>query len=104
MLPVFDPAWLQTDEQAALSGASFPKADSQKVRNAAAYIKKIHAHSGKGGHNATFRAACRLRDAGFSEAEALALLYDWNETNATPPWSAAELEHKIRSAYRALDE
>jgi hypothetical protein len=55
--------------------------------------------AGEGGHNATYRAACKLRDAGLAEVEALAILSDWNETNASPPWSAVELEHKIRSAY-----
>jgi hypothetical protein len=101
-LPVFDPAWLQADEQLKLSDACFPKTNCRQVRNAVAYIQKIHAESGKGGHNATFRVACRLRDAGLLEPEALAVLCEWNETHARPPWSVAELEHKIRSAYDAL--
>ena len=70
-----------------------------QVRNAVAYIRRIHAKAGEGGHNATFRAACKLRDAGLSEEEALCVLTDWNETNASPPWSAADLVHKIRSVY-----
>jgi hypothetical protein len=65
-------------------------------------IRRIHANAGEGGHNATFRAACNLRAAGLSEDEALRVLSDWNETNASPPWSAADLIHKIRSAFDSL--
>lgn len=96
-LPVFDAAWLV---DASRPKERLPKAYAGVVRNAVAYIRKIHAEAGQGGHNATFRAACKLRDAGLSEDEALAILGDWNETNASPPWSAHELQHKIRSAFR----
>lgn len=64
-----------------------------------AYIQRIEAVAGHGGHNATFRAACKLRDAGLSAEEALAVLEHWNATNAKPPWSTAELRHKILSVY-----
>jgi len=73
-----------------------------QVRKAVAYISRIEAVAGEGGHNATFRAACKLRDAGLSPEEAFSVLSDWNETNASPPWSAKELEHKIRSAFDSL--
>jgi hypothetical protein len=53
------------------------------------------------GHNTTFRAACKLRDAGLEYEDALALLIEWNETNAHTPWSAKELSHKIDSAYQS---
>lgn len=95
-LPAFDAAWIV---DASKSSAATSKSYGGVVRNAVAYIQKIRAEAGQGGHNATFRAACRLRDAGLSENEALAILGDWNETNAIPPWSAHELEHKIRSAF-----
>lgn len=97
----FSPSWIDDP----LSVVAFPKhRETHRVRHAAAYIQRIQAISGEGGHNATFRAACKLRDAGLSRREAFALLCDWNETNATPPWSAAELEHKIRSAYASLND
>jgi hypothetical protein len=55
--------------------------------------------SGQGGHHAAFRAALALAK-GFDLAfpEALATLRAWNET-CVPPWSEAELSHKLRDAY-----
>jgi hypothetical protein len=98
-LPEFDAAWLVDKTKQ----ARLPKSvETGQVRHAANYIRRIRATAGEGGHNATYRAACKLRDAGLSEDEALAMLTDWNETNATPPWSAADLLHKIRSAFEAL--
>lgn len=95
-LQEFDAAWLIDNTRS----ARLPTCEqTSQVRNAVAYISRIHAVAGEGGHNATFRAACKLRDAGLSEGEALAVLCDWNETNATPAWSAAELAHKICSAF-----
>lgn len=100
-LPVFDAAWLKAADQEkkrAFNPAAVP------VRKAVAYVHKIHAVAGEGGHNATFRAACKLRDAGLNKDEALAILSEWNETNATPPWSAQELQHKIESAFHLKGE
>ena len=101
VLPCFDPAWLADEPRPGRAPAANYVG---KVRNAVAYIRRIHAVAGEGGHNATFRAACKLRDAGLSEDEALAILGGWNETNASPPWSAAELQHKIHSAYGTLGD
>jgi hypothetical protein len=98
-LPAFDVAWLTVADQKEKIGNGVA---AGSVRKVVAYISKIHAVAGEGGHNATFRAACKLRDAGLSKDEALAILSDWNETNATPPWSAAELLHKIHSAFERL--
>ena len=95
-LPNFDRAWIETNEQSA-STVRLPT--STKIHNAVAYIDRIRAVAGEGGHNATFRAACKLRDAGLSGEEALTVLATWNETNASPPWSVAELAHKIMSAF-----
>lgn len=96
-LPYFEPTWIETPNPAPLN---HPLPTSQQVRNAVAYIGRIFARSGEGGHNATFRAACKLRDAGLTPDEALSVLANWNETNASPPWSAQELQHKVESAYR----
>lgn len=95
-LPKFDAAWLMDKSKALLVPCDVK---TSRVRNAVAYIRRIHARSGQGGHNDTFRAACKLRDAGLSEEEAVSVLLDWNDTNATPPWSEVELHHKIRSAF-----
>lgn len=98
-LPEFDAAWLIDKSQPARLPIS---EQTSQVRNAVAYIRRIQARAGEGGHNATFRAACKLRDAGLSAEEALSVLTDWNQTNATPGWSAQELWHKIRSVYSDL--
>lgn len=95
-LPQFDPAWLLAPHEERTIPQSL---QAKAVRNAWAYIRHIRAVAGEGGHNATFRAACKLRDAGLSVDEALAMFSDWNETNAFPPWSAKELLHKIESAF-----
>lgn len=57
--------------------------------------------SGQGGHDATFRVACLLVH-GFAlgEADALALLHEYN-AGCVPPWSEAELVHKVKSAATA---
>ena len=87
-----------------LRAAWLPRRDSvgsarSQVTDGVKYIMQIHAISGNGGHNATFRACCKLRDSGMSEAEALAAMVDWNRTNANPPWETKELLHKVKSAY-----
>ncbi len=99
-LPVFDTAWLAAAHQ---ERSMSHTTASARARDAVRYIHKIVAVAGEGGHNATFRAACKLRDAGVSPDEALAILAQWNETNASPPWSAQELAHKIRTAFQAAN-
>ncbi len=57
--------------------------------------------SGQGGHTATFRVAVALvRRFGLSDADALAVMQDWNRT-CQPPWSEADLQHKLTSATHA---
>lgn len=75
------------------------RTNGRKVTDGKKYISAIHAVSGEGGHNATFRAACKLRDAGMTPQEALAALIDWNETNAEPPWTVDELLHKVNDVF-----
>jgi hypothetical protein len=90
-LPLFKPEWRPVSQTTAHH--------RKKITDGAAYIAKIQAVSGQGGHNATFNAACRLKDSEMSEAEALATLIEWNQTNADPPWSVADLLHKVKDAY-----
>jgi hypothetical protein len=99
-VPMFDVRWIA--EPGAKGIVRRPHAFRGKttIRNGLAYIRRIEAIAGSGGHNATFRAACKLRDSGLTAAEALQALVFWNETNASPPWSAKELAHKIDDAYR----
>lgn len=69
------------------------------VTDGEAYIMRIHAVSGQGGHGDTWRAVNRLKDSGISEAEAYEVLSRWNSSNAEPPWSEAELLHKIKDCF-----
>jgi len=73
-----------------------------RVTDGVRYVMHIHAVSGEGGHNATFRAVCKLRDSGMSEAEALAAMVEWNKTNAEPPWAVKDLLHKVQDAFKAV--
>jgi len=89
--PFFQQEWIESVQKIE------PGKSSHSVSK---YIAKIEAVSGEGGHNNTFRAACKCRDAGVSESEALAMMMEWNLTNAEPPWTAKELLHKVQSAFK----
>ncbi len=72
---------------------------SDIIDRANSYIATIPgAVSGQHGHDATFHVACVLVE-GFalSIADALPIIRGWN-TTCTPPWSEAELLHKLESA------
>ena len=72
------------------------------ISRARAYIQRIPgAVSGANGHGATFHTAmCLVEGFSLQRGEALALLAEWN-TRCVPPWSDAELAHKIDSAIGA---
>lgn len=68
---------------------------------ARAYLAKLPpAIAGSGGHAATFAAACRLVEFGLAEAPAGEILSAWNQTHCQPPWTEADLRHKLADAYR----
>jgi hypothetical protein len=69
------------------------------VRRARGYLAAIEgAISGQGGHRKTFRVACVLAHKfGLSFERAWPLFKEWNE-QCEPPWSDAELTHKLRDA------
>lgn len=90
-LPVFDPAWRPETRM--------EHRHEKAISDGVAYISKIRAVAGNGGDRDTFRAACRLRDSGLSEVEALVAMLEWNRTNAEPPWSERELLHKVRCTF-----
>jgi hypothetical protein len=79
--------------------ATNPAAGAGILEQARAYLVKLpEAVSGQGGHNQTFKAACRLvQGFGLSPEEALPLLGDWNE-RCQPPWTEQELCHKLADA------
>jgi len=67
-------------------------------------LKRAPAIEGSGGDNHTYNTACCVA-VGFdlSDADALTLLREWNET-CQPPWNIADLERKIRNAREYCDE
>jgi|SRR5665213_920657 len=70
-------------------------------QRAAAYLAKLPpAISGSGGHAATFAAACRLVEFGLTFEQAAPVLAVWNETHCQPPWTEAELRHKLAGAFK----
>lgn len=106
-LPFFDPAWIPEPETPLLSPdresavrPQEPVGDQRNHDRARSYIARIEAVAGEGGDRATFRAACKLREFGLSREAALEELIYWNHSNAMPPWTTAELEHKINRAFR----
>lgn len=75
------------------------------IVRATAYLARMApAISGQGGHNQTYDAACALiKGFDLSVAEARPILHAWNLL-CQPPWSAAEIEHKLESADEAADD
>jgi hypothetical protein len=72
------------------------------IERARCYVQKCdRAISGQGGHDQTFHVACQLVH-GFDlpDGDALTVLREWN-ASCVPPWSEAELVHKIKSARAA---
>ena len=96
-IPVFDPNWLQPAPPPFPQRALPADANIERARR---YIAKIVAISGQGGHDATFRAACQLADRGLNEDQMMELLLAWNETNAKPKWTEAEIRHKVLDALK----
>lgn len=76
-----------------------------KFDRARRYVAKLpDAISGAGGHNATFAAACALvKGFDLSPEEAWPILEEFNQ-RARPPWSEAEMRHKLRSADGTYDD
>lgn len=74
-------------------------ANPSVLERARMYLHKIPpAVSGQNGHDATFLAAQHLvRGFQVSQADALPLLQEWNAA-CQPPWTEAELMHKIEQA------
>lgn len=69
------------------------------IDQASAWLdKQSGAVSGANGHGETFRVACALVNGfGLSQSEAAMLLDDYNR-RCSPPWSEADLRHKLESA------
>ncbi|MGL4943691.1 MAG: bifunctional DNA primase/polymerase [Thermoguttaceae bacterium] len=63
------------------------------------YVNKMDAAvSGSGGHAATYRVACTIFwDFALSESQGWNILWQYN-ARCQPPWTEAELQHKMESA------
>ncbi len=69
------------------------------MKRAAAYLKQIPpAISKQSGHDQTFKAAIAMARFGLPKQDAFDLMSDWN-LDCDPPWSDADLWHKIDDAY-----
>jgi hypothetical protein len=99
-IPSFDCRWVDDPNPASKAHTTPADRADATIRDGLAYIRRIRAIAGHGGHNATFRAACKLRDSGLTTDEALEALAFWNKTNASPPWTVKELAHKVDDAYQ----
>lgn len=79
--------------------------DTAVMDRARLYLAKVPpAVEGQNGSGGCFHAACVLRK-GFelSLEQSLAVIHDWNQT-CQPPWSEAELVHKLEDAGKASGE
>lgn len=92
-----------TEAQRAGVAGPAPQAIPQRsgvLKRAAAYLDKLPpAIAGQGGHAATFDAALKIQS-GFdlTPEEALDLMLERFNPRCEPPWSGAELRHKVEDA------
>ncbi len=72
--------------------------DSAKFKRCRAYVRKMRpAVSGENGHGATFAVAAEAIKFDLSDADAMAILRDYNN-GLSEQWSEAELVHKLTDA------
>ena len=87
------------------SGSPFARrmtADDSVEDWAIKYLEQIDpAIQGQGGSRPTFRAACVMARFGFSADVALRLLMDHYNPKCQPPWTEAEMRHKVEGAYQS---
>jgi len=98
----FESEWLPAKPTIDTSIATEEKNDYVVWIMTRGYVGKIEgAVSGQAGHSKTFYVACKIRDrlAGiFTAEECLPIMQEYNQ-RCDPPWSDAELLHKLRSAF-----
>ncbi len=99
-VPQFDPAWIAQEggRPCGNRGRLQPRTIDQLERQ----IRKIESIAGKRGHDACFRCACTIAEAGVGFDEAMTLFRSWNEKCAIPAWSEKELHHKSTDAFRRV--
>jgi hypothetical protein len=91
-LPPFDPAWRPERERK-------DWAEGSEIKDMRAYMSKVFSIEGQQGDKSLFRLICIMEENGITEADAQALLCEWNSTNAKPEWSISELVRKLKKVY-----
>lgn len=77
-----------------------PRAITRKVRDAARYVMAIESIQGTYGSKGLVRACSVLRDGGYTEAQAMVILLQWNSSGKVqPPWSPDELARACSNTY-----
>lgn len=75
-----------------------PEVSDGEIARARAWLSRVEpAVSGRNGHSATYRVACRLVSRGLSDDIVFSLMWEWNQ-HCDPPWSESEIRRKIREA------
>lgn len=98
-LPVCPTDWLADAERSKpVPPCTRPILVDHSIESLRSYISKIFAISGQSGHNETYRAACKLADAGLSEDQVFQELWAWNQSNAHPPFDEKAIRHKARDS------
>ena len=105
-LPLLKVSWLRDRRPKYPTSTIQPAPDEAFMeRRARAWLAHVEgAVAGQGGHNKTFRVACKMvdfppRGFGLSEETAMRMMLIFNEV-CDPKWSIKELQHKIRDAMR----
>ncbi len=106
-MPIFEPDWFPTAPAAPaplLLMSRSNEVTQQAAKRAAAYLQKVPpAIAGQGGSLQTFNAAVAIvRGFSLDEETAYQLLAEHYNPRCEPPWSEAELRHKVMYAARAL--
>ena len=101
-LPVFKVTWTREKVRRVVMPEVIDDAD-QRVRRARGYLATVEgAISGQQGHNRTFRVACVLcHKFGLPPDVAFPLMWEWNVAQCEPPWSQAEIHHKLEDAWKS---
>jgi len=100
-LPIAKISWTRERSRRGMKTLIIDESEEAVVR-ARAYLACVEgAIAGQRGHDKTFRAACVLvQKFGLSFEQAFPLLKEWSDCSCEPPWSDAELTHKLRDAFR----
>lgn len=98
----FNPNWFSRPEPIIRPIQFRTENASEAIERCRRYIDRIEgAISGNNGHRTTFRVACKIAEflgEYFSVEQAMPLMHEYNQ-RCKPPWSEAELLHKLSDAF-----